>query len=208
MNNQKKQNFKWLWWILGIVCFFVIIGILFNVNNSPVEVPILPTAGQSVLSPITKLSEICINFEYSDWTRCTVNGTQSRTLIKSLPEGCIGGNSALIQNCIYNKDIGPKWDYVSLTPEIFNKIIQKIKSAPNSEIKSTKFGEQGSITFYYSFVAHDSCEPLLKDYLVFELESTTYVDKNGQKYPDGPITDYYVMRDTDHDTYPEDYYKP
>lgn len=105
-------------------------------------------------------------------------------------------------------DIGPKWDYVSLTPEIFNRIIQKIRSASNSEIKSTKTSEQASVTFYYSFVAHDPCEPLLKDFLVLEIETTTYVDENGQKYPNGPMTDYYLMRDTDHDTYPEDYYIP
>jgi len=105
-------------------------------------------------------------------------------------------------------DIGPTWDYVSLTPEIFNRIIQKIKSAPNAEIKATKTGEQGSLTFYYSFVAHDPCEPLLKDFLVFEIETTTDVDENGKSYPGGPITDYYSMRDTDHDTYPEDYFTP
>jgi hypothetical protein len=107
-----------------------------------------------------------------------------------------------------SQNIGPKWDYASLTPEIFNRIIQKIRSAPNSEIKSTKTSEQASVTFYYSFVAHDPCEPLLKDFLVLEIETTTYVDENGQKYPNGPITDYYLMRDTDHDTYPEDYYTP
>lgn len=106
------------------------------------------------------------------------------------------------------ENVGPQWQYASLTPEIFNRIIQKIKSSPNAEIDVTKSGEQSSVTFHYSFVAHDPCEPLLKDFLVFEIESKTYVDENGQKYPNGPITDYYSMRDTDHDTYPEDYFTP
>lgn len=102
-------------------------------------------------------------------------------------------------------NVGPKWDYVNLTPEIFNEIILKIKSAPNTEAKATVSGELSSVTFYYSFVFHDPCEPLLKDTLVLEIETITYVDKNGQKYPNGPITDYITMRDIDHDTYPEDY---
>jgi len=106
------------------------------------------------------------------------------------------------------EDLGPKWKYVSLTPEIFDKIIRKIKSAPNSEMKAIKSGEQSAVTFYYSFVAYDPCEPSLKDFLVFEIETTTYVDENGRKYPNGPITNYYSMRDTDHDNFPEDYWTP
>lgn len=105
-------------------------------------------------------------------------------------------------------NVGPKWDYISLTPGIFNKIIQKIKSAPNTEIKAIESGGQSTVTFYYSFVTHDPCEPLLKDFLVFEIETTTYVDENGQQYPNGPNTDYYAMRDIDHDNFPEDYFIP
>lgn len=159
MNNQKPQNFKWLWWIMGITIFVVVIIVATSQSpTQPTSELILPTTEQPLSPPAI--------------------------------------------------DIGPKWDYVSLTPEIFNRIIQKIKSAPNAEIKVTKSGEQGLVTFYYSYVAHDPCEPLLTDYLVLEIEIITNIDENGQKYPDGPITDYYVMRDTDHDTYPEDYYTP
>lgn len=183
-----------------------------NVADALNVSPPLPAEGQ----PETleqKKPPVCTFFEYSEWSRCAIDGMQSRTVIKTLPEGCSGGNPTLSQNCALRPplvdDIGPKWDYVSLTPEIFKRIIQKIKNAPNADIKAViSADEQGSVTFYYSFQVNDYCKPSLKDVLYFEMVVITSVDENGQKYPNGPITDYYSMRDTDHDNFPEDYYTP
>ncbi|MCM2263555.1 MAG: hypothetical protein NDI73_00015 [Desulfuromonadales bacterium] len=40
----------------------------------------------------------CESFTYSDWSTCS-NGTQTRTVISSLPSGCTGGTPILSQAC-------------------------------------------------------------------------------------------------------------
>ncbi|MDP3792210.1 MAG: hypothetical protein Q8Q89_00575 [bacterium] len=96
-------------------------------------------------------------------------------------------------------------DNSALTPQTFSKIMQKIKNAPNSIIKSSIDTKMGHINFYYS-VAPDPLDHGSKEALVFEMETTTNLDENGNKYPNGPISDLLQMRDTDLDTFPNDYW--
>jgi hypothetical protein len=49
----------------------------------------------------------CESFVYSGWSSCLVAGIQNRTIVSSLPFGCIVGNPALSQSCTYvNKCTG------------------------------------------------------------------------------------------------------
>ena|GEM_PF-4095289 len=46
----------------------------------------------------------CTSFTYSQWGSCQSNGTQTRTVISSLPNGCAGGSPVLSQSCVYSGD--------------------------------------------------------------------------------------------------------
>lgn len=52
-------------------------------------------------------AETCSSFTYSDWSACTPNGQQTRTVITSLPDSCADGNPVLTQSCSYTPDIIP-----------------------------------------------------------------------------------------------------
>ena len=93
----------------------------------------------------------------------------------------------------------------TLTPQTLNEIVQKIKSAPNSIIKLSANSDVGNANFYYS-VSSDPLDPKSKEALVFEIETITHVDENGKKYAGGSISDLIQMRDTDFDTFPNDYW--
>jgi cyclophilin family peptidyl-prolyl cis-trans isomerase/phage shock protein PspC (stress-responsive transcriptional regulator) len=43
----------------------------------------------------------CTSFEYSNWSPCTAAGTQSRAVVKALPQNCSGGNPVLTQGCSF-----------------------------------------------------------------------------------------------------------
>jgi len=43
----------------------------------------------------------CTNFTYSDWGDCISSGTQSRSVLSSSPNGCVGGNPTIFQSCTY-----------------------------------------------------------------------------------------------------------
>jgi len=55
--------------------------------------------GNNCKTATLSLSPICSAFTYSDWTLCSVNGTQTRTVISSSPSGCSGGSPVLTQSC-------------------------------------------------------------------------------------------------------------
>lgn len=45
------------------------------------------------------ISESCTDFTYSDWSSCSADGIQSRTVAGSSPDGCTGGSPDLEQEC-------------------------------------------------------------------------------------------------------------
>ena len=58
----------------------------------------------------------CTSFTYSAWGECQVNGTQTRTVTSSTPDGCAGGNPVTTQSCTYTEplyiqcaNIGGSW---------------------------------------------------------------------------------------------------
>jgi len=78
---------------------------------------------------------VCTDFEYSEWSTCASDNTQSRTINKMLPEGCAGGNPVQFQKCDY------KFLPASVTfQDIYKKMIDKIKNAPNKAINTSYIG--------------------------------------------------------------------
>lgn len=43
----------------------------------------------------------CTSFTYSSWGTCQSNSTQTRTVVTSLPSGCVNGTPVLSQSCVY-----------------------------------------------------------------------------------------------------------
>jgi len=55
--------------------------------------------GNNCKTATLSLSPICSAFIYSDWTSCSANSTQTRTVLNSSPTGCSGGSPTLTQSC-------------------------------------------------------------------------------------------------------------
>lgn len=85
----------------------------------------------------------CTSFTYSEWSICSSNGTQTRTIIKALPENCHNGNPILSQNCIYKPATYTPTPAPTLTPSkpadlaSYQRMINQIKAAPNQTISTT-----------------------------------------------------------------------
>lgn len=45
--------------------------------------------------------QTCASFTYSNWSVCSSNNTQIRTIVLSSPSGCTGGSPILQQSCVY-----------------------------------------------------------------------------------------------------------
>ncbi len=56
--------------------------------------------GSNCKTATLSLSPLCSAFTYSDWTSCSVGGSQTRTVLNSSPSGCSGGTPLLTQSCI------------------------------------------------------------------------------------------------------------
>lgn len=65
----------------------------------------------------------CISFEYSDWSPCTINGIQGRTIVKSLPDGCSGGNPTQSRICNYVPILDSNSDILELTKPLLGKYV-------------------------------------------------------------------------------------
>lgn len=69
----------------------------------PVWDPAAPPTGlaacSTAISPGVNGPPLCTDFTYSAWTTCTSAGTQTRTVLTSLPAGCIGGTPVTSQTC-------------------------------------------------------------------------------------------------------------
>lgn len=53
----------------------------------------------------------CTSWTYSDWSACSVDGIQTRTIITSLPDGCSGGSPVLNQTCTPPPQTCTSWAY-------------------------------------------------------------------------------------------------
>jgi hypothetical protein len=55
--------------------------------------------------------QICISWTYSNWSACSNNGQQTRSIISSSPSSCAGGNPILTQSCTYVPSTCTSWTY-------------------------------------------------------------------------------------------------
>jgi len=55
--------------------------------------------------------QVCTSWTYSDWSACSSNSQQTRSVISSLPNGCSGGNPVLTQSCTYTPPTCTSWTY-------------------------------------------------------------------------------------------------
>lgn len=69
----------------------------------PVWDPAVPPTGlaacSTAISPGVNGPALCTSFTYSAWSACSAAGQQTRTVLTSLPAGCIGGTPVTSQAC-------------------------------------------------------------------------------------------------------------
>jgi hypothetical protein len=106
----------------------------------------------------------------------------------------------------------PPLDVSALTPQMINKIVQKIRSAPNTScggypcIKTTFDSGVAVVTLIYELAA-DPLTPGSKEALVVEINTKDYIDENGKNIPQDKIFEVLLsFRDTDFDATPNDYW--
>ena len=115
-HQVAKSSYK-KWWYLGIPV--ILYGGFLIVTASMPPQPILPP-------PPPPEYPLCTSFEYSDWLPCTVSGTQSRAVTKSLPVGCSGGSALWSQTCNYKPTPPqpPSTEPTPVTESSFSQISQ------------------------------------------------------------------------------------
>ncbi|MBU1684463.1 S8 family serine peptidase, partial [Patescibacteria group bacterium] len=81
----------------------------------------------------TYTAPTCTSWTYSDWSICSADDQQTRTIISSSPEGCEGGSPVLIQSCNYTPPACASWIYSNWSSCQSNstKIRTVISSSPD-----------------------------------------------------------------------------
>lgn len=75
-------------------------------NYSDSDMIVAGNDGSDTLDMVTNaeisvVPDLCTDFTYSDFGACQPGGTQSRTVVSSLPIGCAGGSPILTQECAF-----------------------------------------------------------------------------------------------------------
>ncbi|MFH1890490.1 MAG: hypothetical protein ABIJ91_02925 [Candidatus Kuenenbacteria bacterium] len=87
-----------------------LIAINYNIRYQNIAYSI-PINNGSELIVVPTVPFECTYYRYSNWSTCSVNGQQTRTLISAGPSGCSGGNPVLTQSCTYTPPICTSWTY-------------------------------------------------------------------------------------------------
>ncbi len=95
---------------------------------------------------IVKNPPVCASFVYSDWNECQPDNAQTRTIISSLPTGCLGGNPIILQSCDYAPPSSPlptgnrnrmPGDVLTLTTIVQESVIDMIKGEISQSTAAT-----------------------------------------------------------------------
>ena len=78
-----------------------------KVNYEPYALVELKFDGVDIFSQ----SQLCTSWTYSDWSSCSSNSQQTRSIVSSSPTGCVGGNPVLSQFCTYTSPNCTSWAY-------------------------------------------------------------------------------------------------
>ncbi|HEY4514639.1 MAG TPA: LamG-like jellyroll fold domain-containing protein [Candidatus Paceibacterota bacterium] len=61
------------------------------------------TNGRTTITPV--VLPACSSWTYTDWSSCSSNGNQTRSVTSSSPSSCVGGNPVLSQICTYTPPV-------------------------------------------------------------------------------------------------------
>ncbi|GEM_PF-6405355 len=68
-----------------------------KVIYNPYFLSVIESAGSDKIAS----TPTCTSWTYSTWTACSFSGQQTRSIISSFPNNCVGGNPVLAQSCTY-----------------------------------------------------------------------------------------------------------
>lgn len=77
-----------------------------TLDYSPIKTSEINNIGSSIVYNVN-----CVSWTYSDWSSCSINGQQTRNIITSSPNSCVGGNPILTQACEYTPPTCTSWTY-------------------------------------------------------------------------------------------------
>jgi hypothetical protein len=149
--------------------------------------PKAPSPNSTIDAPAIK---DCTSFDYTKWSHCATDGTQSRVITAAYPEGC-----AITENISANQE--QQCQYVALNPsfaELVNKFVGQIHNAPDQTITTQYFAGQTNDIY----IATNKWK-LSSDGTTLLLESTS---KNRAT---GAVTDHIILADTNADFLPDEY---
>jgi hypothetical protein len=75
------------------------------VFNAPYTISGLPT------TPQIRGNIVCSSWTYTEWSACSVNSQQTRSVISSSPDYCTGGQPVVSQSCTYVPPACTSWTY-------------------------------------------------------------------------------------------------
>jgi hypothetical protein len=95
-----------------------------------------------------EIAPTCASYTYSAWGACNEDGTQTRTVIGSVPSGCAGGTAVTMQTCAYTSSNGPE--------KCFGAVGSQCNGAPGAPAVNLQNGYR-RMKVSVGSIAHDTC---------------------------------------------------
>lgn len=197
---ENKTTGQQVWYLLLAGFFMFVIFSIFTPGNpvTTLQTPITKESVATTPSPQQIINIVttppqslyCNNFDYTRWSHCSVDGTQSRVITGMSPEGCTLKNdtqSSQLQQC--------KYIPINFSAEdIINKMVGQIHNAPDQTI----------VTQYFTGKRNDVY--MTTDKWKLSTDGTTlFLETTSKNRTSGNITDYIILADTDKDFRPDKY---
>lgn len=162
------------------------------IGTLPTPIPIptpTPIPTPAPTPPFPQIS-LCKSFDYTRWSLCTTDGTQSRVITAAYPNGCtLRDNAPSVQQ--------QKCQYTSLDisfEDIVNKMVGQIHDAPDQ-----------TITTQY-FAGHSDDVYITTNKWKLSTDGTTlFFEGTSKNRATEVITDHIILADTNKDFRPDMY---
>ncbi len=186
-------------WLLMMVPIIFVGGLIVMAAYSPSSaVPPAPQQPSGLPAGVTWPVEItppptqdssCTSFDYTRWSHCATDGTQSRMITAVYPKGCDIADSGIIQgqeqSCTYVPIRANAQDLLTVAAD-------QIKNASGGSIQTSYIsGSTGGSLTNMSWLMSDD-----NNLLIDQLITNRYT---------GEVTEHILMRDTDRDFRPNIY---